>query len=79
MPHNKQKKRGPHFKEIDGERVRQLAMIGCTTDVIALGDRNPRQFPQISLFSLRDLFGKIGASFANAEKIQRQATEGNRR
>lgn len=28
MLHNKQKKRGPHFKEIDGERMRALNKAG---------------------------------------------------
>ena len=36
MPHDKQKKkRGPHFKEIDGDEVRQMSMIGCSIEVIA--------------------------------------------
>jgi hypothetical protein len=35
MPHNRHKKRGPHFKEIDGDQVRQMSMIGCSIEVIA--------------------------------------------
>jgi hypothetical protein len=36
MPHNLNKKRGgPYPKAIDAEVVRQLAMIGCTTETIA--------------------------------------------